>query len=106
MGNQALARWPALKHMWANEKAVRALHVQFVPNRILIDKKGNIVKWWNGENGKVVDGKFGKSINNKSSKIADEIAAILDKEKEEEAVQNGKNNIYGVYTNIWIIMNK
>ena len=68
MGNQALARWPALKHMWANEKAVRALHVQFVPNRLLVDKKGNIVKWWNGENGKVVDGKFGKSINNKSSK--------------------------------------
>ena len=69
MGNQALARWPALKHMWANEKAVRALHVQFVPNRLLIDKKGNIVKWWNGENGKVVDGKFGKSINNKSTSL-------------------------------------
>ena len=62
MGNQAQARWPGLKHMWANEKAVRALHVQFVPNRMLVDKHGNIVKWWNGENGKVVDGKFGKSI--------------------------------------------
>ena len=55
MGNQAQARWPGLKHMWANEKAVRALHVQFVPNRMLVDKHGNIVKWWNGENGKVVD---------------------------------------------------
>ncbi len=83
MGKQAIARWPALKHFWANEKAVRALHVQFVPNRLLLDRNGNIVKWWNGENGKVVDGKFGKSINNKSSNIADEIAAILDKEKEQ-----------------------
>ena len=73
MGNQAQARWPGLKHMWANEKAVRALHVQFVPNRMLVDKHGN------GENGKVVDGKFGKSINNKSSNIADEIAAVLDR---------------------------
>ena len=80
MGNQAQARWPGLKHMWANEKAVRALHVQFVPNRMLVDKHGNIVKWWNGENGKVVDGKFGKSINNKSSNIADEIAAVLDRQ--------------------------
>ena len=78
MYDQAKERWPNLHHFWADEKAVRALHIQFVPNRLMLRKNGSIARWWDGTNGKVVDGKFGSSRANNSSNIADEIAALLE----------------------------
>ena len=72
------ARWPHVQHFWTDEKGVRAMKIQFVPNRLLIGQKFRVAKWWDGTHGKVVDGKHGKSRKNQSSDIADEIALLLD----------------------------
>ena len=46
-GKPSISTMACIETYGANEKAVRALHVQFVPKRLLIDKKGNIemVEW-------------------------------------------------------------
>ena len=77
--------WPSSKmtHLWTGEEGVRACHVQFVPQRVLLTPTGEIVQWWDGSHGNVVDGKHGKSRNNTSSHLADQIAEILEKYPEE-----------------------
>jgi hypothetical protein len=73
--------WPSryMTHLWAGEEAVRATHVQFVPQRVLLAPTGKIEQWWDGSHGNVVGGKHGKSRANASTHLADKIADILDK---------------------------
>ena len=74
---RAPQKWESLQHFWAGEAAVRAMRLQFVPNRLLVDSKGRVVKHWDGTHGKVVGGRHGKSRENHSSDITDEIAQLL-----------------------------
>ena len=77
--------WPSrnMKHLWTGEEGVRACHVQFVPQRVLLAPTGEIIQWWDGSHGNVVDGKHGKSRGNNSTHLADKIAAVLEKYAEE-----------------------
>ena len=70
-------KWESLEHFWAGGSAVRAMGLQFVPNRLLIDSKGKVVKHWDGTHGNVVGGRHGKSRDNHSTDITDEIAQLL-----------------------------
>lgn len=78
--------WPSpnMKHLWTGEEGVRACHVQFVPQRVLLAPTGEIIQWWDGSHGNVVDGKHGQSRGNSSTHLADTIAAVLEKYPEEQ----------------------
>ena len=77
--------WPSKKmtHLWTSEEGVRACHIQFVPQRVILAPTGEIVQWWDGSHGNVVDGKHGKSRNNSSTHLADKIAEILERYKDD-----------------------
>ena len=75
----APARWSSLRHFRASDKAVRALGLQYVPCRFIVDYDGNVAKCWDGTAGKVVGGKHGGSRTNCSTELADEIAAVLER---------------------------
>lgn len=49
--------WPSKKmtHLWTSEEGVRACHIQFVPQRVILAPTGEIVQWWDGSHGNVVD---------------------------------------------------
>ena len=57
---------------------MRALRLQFVPNRVLIGQDGKVAKWWDGTHGNVVGGRHGKSRDNNSTSLTSEIAVLLD----------------------------
>ena len=58
---------------------MRALGIQYVPCRYIVDGDGNVVKRWDGTTGNVVGGKHGSSRANCSTELADEIAAVLER---------------------------
>jgi hypothetical protein len=77
----AIARWPSahMTHLHIDEQGIQACKVQFVPQRALVAPNGAVVEWWDGSHGNVVDGRHGKSRANASTKLADKIAAVLEK---------------------------
>jgi hypothetical protein len=68
-----------MTHLWTGEEGVRSCHVQFVPQRVILSPTGEIIHWWDGSHGNVVDGKHGKSRINNSTNLADVLDNILRK---------------------------
>ena len=47
-------RYKGIKHFTADDKNISLLNISYVPNRIIIDKSGKVVEWFDGTAGKVV----------------------------------------------------
>jgi hypothetical protein len=56
-----VASLTALRHFFTGGSAINAYKVVMVPHRVLIDRKGALVKNWDGTFGKVVEGRHGAS---------------------------------------------
>lgn len=80
----AVAQWPYLRHYWMDGTSIAELNIGFVPNRVVADGRSGsnsnrtVLRWWDGTSGNVLKGPHGKSRENGSHRLLDELRMVLE----------------------------
>jgi hypothetical protein len=74
----AYARWQHVHLLHMPPTSIHQLGVAIVPSRLVIDcRTGCMVRWWDGEHGRVLKGKHGKSRSNGSHDLLGTLVELL-----------------------------